>query len=354
MQFTGGGGIRPFPSFFTKHVSGAGTASARRSDPSAAETKNPNEMKVLKTLFALTALAAFTLPAGCIEEDMSDCPPEVNTELTFSYTGDENDPTMFGRMIDRVTLFVFDNTDGQHILTKTVEKSELILFQGTKLYLPAGEYTILSWANAFDATEIIPGTLSTGRVHHPSHGTTPQGTIPTNDHLYYGEYPLTVPAAATLPGNSGSHMVTGDIPHRSAHINIEVYTKGFGSAGDPASWPMIEMTNLMPQYKIQMGDAAPYVTSYFPAMGWDADKKGAAARFQTLRFAADNTADIVVRDPADRTVKASLDLRQHIIDHTIAVDGRHEVTISVLFEFTDLGVSITVPDWTGGNVDPDI
>lgn len=311
-------------------------------------------MKLLKTLLALAVVSVLMLPQGCIKEDLSDCLPEVNTELTFSYTGDDDNPTMFGRMIDRVTLFVFDKADGQHILTKTVEKSELILFQGTKLYLPAGDYTILTWTNAFDATQIIPGTLSTGRVHHPSYGATPQGTIPTNDHIYYGEIQLTVPAAATLPGNTGAYLVTGDIPHRSAHINIEVYTKGFGHSDDAASRPVVEMTNLMPQYKIRMADAAPYATSYFPAVAWDGDKKAMAARFQTLRFGEDNAIRLIVRDPATCEEKASLDLKKYIADQAIAVDGVNEVTISVLFEFTDLGVSISVPDWTGGNVDPDI
>lgn len=311
-------------------------------------------MNLLKTLLALAVPASMTLAGGCIKEDMSDCPPEVNTELTFSYTGDDNDPTMFGRMIDRVTLFVFDNKDGQHILTKTVEKAELGLFQGTKLYLTEGDYTILTWANAFDATEIVPGTLASGRIHHPSYGATPQGEIPTNDHLYYGEIALTVPAAATLPGSTTAYRVTGDIPHRSAHINIEVYTKGFGHSGDAASYPVVEMTDLMPQYDIRMGDARPYATSYFPAVEWDTDKKAMAARFQTLRFPASNTIDIVIRDPRTREVKASLDLAQHIADHAIAVDGVNEVTIGVLFEFSNLGVTVTVPDWTGGNVDPDI
>lgn len=316
--------------------------------------KKPNEMKLLKTLLALAAPATMMLAGGCIEEDMSDCPPEVNTCLTFSYTGDDDDPTMFGRMIDRVTLFVFDNTDGQHILTKTVDKADLVLFQGTKLYLSQGDYTVLTWANAFDATEIVPGNLTTGRVHHPAYGTTPAGTIPTNDPLYYGEISLTVPAAATLPGNTTEHLVTGDIPHRCAHIDIEVYTKGFGHPGDAASYPVVETTNLMPQYMIRMAEAAPYATSYFPAVEWDGDRKAMAARFRTLRFPAANTTEIVIRDPRTKEVKASLDLAQYIADHAVAVDGVNEVTISVLFEFTSLGVDISVPDWSGGEVDPDI
>lgn len=310
-------------------------------------------MKLLKTLCAFAALVALTLSAGCIKEDMSDCPPEVNTELTFSYTGDENDAAMFSKMIDRVTVFVFNSSDGLHILTKTVDRAALRERQGTDLYLPAGDYRIVSWANAFDNTEILFSSLSAGRVHAPAYGTTPQGTITTNDHLYYGVIDLTVPAAATLPGNTGVYLVTGDIPHRGAHINMEVHTKGFGSPDDRASYPRIEMTNLMPQYNMQMGDASPATTTYFPAVAWDADKKTMAARFQTLRFAALNDIELLVRNAQSNEVKATLSLADFIAANAIDM-SRHEITISVLFEFSDLGVDISIPDWSGGNVDPDI
>lgn len=156
---------------------------------------------------------------------MSDCPPPFNTELTFSYSGDSQDPAMFSRAIDGVTLFVFDRTGGQQILQKTIAKADLNRFQGTQLYLPAGDYRIVCWGNAFGDTEILSSSLSQGRIHAPAYGA--QTKIPTNDHLYHGDYNITVPAADKMPDK-----VTGDIPFRGAHIDMEIYVKNFGQSAD--------------------------------------------------------------------------------------------------------------------------
>lgn len=304
-------------------------------------------MKLLKTICALTA---FALLGGCIKEDMSDCPPEVNTSLTFSYTGDTNDPAMFGTMIDRVDLFVFDRQSGQHILTKTIGKTDLRAFQGTELYLPEGDYRILAWGNAFDNTEILYSSLSTGRVHAPAYNTTPQSRITTNDHLYYGDYNITVPATDNVP-----QSVTGDIPFHGAHINIEIFVKNFGHANVPATYPVVEMTNLMPQYDIQKTAMQPFATTYYPFVEWDAVNTVATSCFQVLQFADYNTISVVIREPApDNTVKATIDLRQYMFDNNITVNGRNEATVSLLVEFTDLGVTVTIPDWESGDMDPDI
>lgn len=90
--------------------------------------------KLSKTLCILTSLA---LSAGCINEDMSDCPPPFNAELTFSYAGDRQEPEMFSRMIDGVTLVVFDRASGRHILDKKVVKADLNRFPGTQTCLRA-------------------------------------------------------------------------------------------------------------------------------------------------------------------------------------------------------------------------
>lgn len=292
--------------------------------------------------------AVFASATGCIKEDMSDCPPLSNTELTFSYTGDRQDPAMFARMIDRVTLFVFDRTGGRHILHKTVEKAELNAFQGTELYLPAGDYRIVAWGNAFGNTEILFSSLSEGRVHAPAYAAS--GRIATNDHLYYGDYDITVPAAEDLPGK-----VTGDIPFRGAHIDMDIYVKSFGLPSDPATWPVLEIANLMPQYDIRMNAAQPFGTTYHPVVTWDAENKVMAAHFQVLRFADDNPVTVTVREPApDNTAKATVDLKKYMADNSITVDGKHEAAVRLLIEFTDLGVSVTVPDWEATGTDPEI
>ena len=301
--------------------------------------------KLSKTLCILITLA---LPAGCINEDMTDCPPPYNTELTFSYSGDRQEPAMFSRMIDGVTLVVFDRAGGERVLDKTVVKADLNRFQGTELYLPAGDYRIVCWGNAFDDTELLSGSLSESRVHAPAYGKGKK--IATNDHLYYGECDITVPTTVNASGK-----VTGDIPFRSAHIDMRIYIKGVNGLSDPSAWPELEIGNLMPQYDIRMNAVQPFGATYYPALVRDDGKKALAACFQVLRFADDNPVTVTVREPAPgRAVKVAVDLREYMEKNAISVDGLHEAAVEMLIEFTDLGVSITIPDWSSGTTDPEI
>lgn len=308
-------------------------------------------MKLLKIL--CTLLGVVTMSAGCIEEDMSGCPPEMNTYLTFSYRGDTDDPTMFRKMIDRVSLYVFDRVSGRHILTKTIEKTDLQLFEGTQLYLPAGNYRIVSWANAADATEIfVDEILSKGRVHAPAY--TSHERIATNDHLYYGELDITVPATVIQPEISAA-KVTGDIPYRSAHINVEIYVKSFGYKDKSTTYPIVEMSGLMPQYDMGMRAVQPFDATYYPTVIWDLEQDVAAACFAVLRFSDENGITVTIRDPAQsNATKAAVALEQYMADNKISVNNKNEATVRLLFEFSDLGVTVTVPDWASNEVDPDI
>lgn len=49
-----------------------------------------------------------------------------------------------------------------------------------------------------------------------------------------------------------------------------------------------------------------------------------------------------------------MDLREYMEKNAISVDGLHEAAVEMLIEFTDLGVSITIPDWSSGTTDPEI
>lgn len=304
-------------------------------------------MKILSIPFlAATALLLF---AGCINDDLSDCPPpHSEMRLTFSYLGDTQDPAMFSRKIDGVNLYVFDRTGGELVMQKTVAKADLDRFQGTELVLPDGDYRIVCWGNAFSDTEILCSSLAGGCVHAPAYGAGQR--IPTNDHLYHGDYDIRVPATYAASGNA-----TGDIPFRSAHIDMEIYIKGFGHSTDTQTWPAIELGGLMPQYDMRMGSSQPFTTAYHPAVTWNADREVLASVFQVLRFADDNAVTVTVRGPApDNEVKASISLSDYMIDNDISVDGIHEAVVRMLIEFTDLGVTISVPDWSAGDIEPEI
>ena len=49
-----------------------------------------------------------------------------------------------------------------------------------------------------------------------------------------------------------------------------------------------------------------------------------------------------------------VDLRKYMADNSLTVDNLHEAAVDMLIEFTDLGVSVTVPDWTSTGTEPEI
>lgn len=290
-------------------------------------------MKNLKTIF--TILASVLLFASCIKEDLSDC-PQNNLTLKLHYLGDTQNPAMFGQMIDRVTMFVF-NESGQEVQTQVFEKAGLAS-QSVDLMLPEGQtYRIVCWANAFDATAITRGAERKDyRVNHPNYDTA-GAAIPTNDHLYTSdEISVTIPATG---------VATGDVYFKGAHNNLEIYVDNFGQKNDSKTYPIVEVSNLMPQYDLEMNPKQTATHTYYPKTALDAAHDMLAAKLQTLQFDNDNPVVITIKDPATGAVRATLDLKDYMAANSFSVDGKNERTIVVQFGFTDLGVTITVPEW---------
>ncbi|MDD2594288.1 MAG: FimB/Mfa2 family fimbrial subunit [Bacteroidales bacterium] len=296
-------------------------------------------MKYIKILSLIVVAMALN---SCIKEDMSDCPPVVS--FTFSYNGDTNDPSMFAKYIDNVTLFCYDEA-GELVKTHTVNKSDLALFQGAKLSLYPGNYTIAAWGNITEGTtEVIGNVLGTSRVRHPDFG---KGTnIPGNDHLYYGRYNVSIPETKA--------EVAGDIPFKGAHINVEVYVSGVGFANDQTSWASVEMTSLMPEYTMMMDNAQPFATTYYPVTTWSSEPNVSQSIFQTLRFEDDNEIEIKIKNQGG-TLLASAMLKDFIKDNPIySVNGKNEATVRIEFKFYDGKFEITIPDWGEQPIEPNI
>lgn len=280
-------------------------------------------------------LIAFSL-SGCIRDNLDHCPPRVNTYLTFSYLGDTNDPSMFRRMIHHITLLVFDS-DGQQVLTRLIPKSDLEAFQGTRLFLEPGDYRAICWGNADEYTEISDaGSFTTGRLQHPN--LLLGQNIPTNSHLYYGSFDFSV---------DEGRIAEGDIPMRGAHINIEVYLRGLAAGDNGYS---VRAHNLMPQYDLRMDDTQPFATTYYPTMGYNAERALDECRFQVLRFADDNPVVIeILRPTGDPLI---VNLKEYMAGNSLTVNEKNEATVPILFEFSDLGIEIKIPEWLSHNVTP--
>ena len=292
----------------------------------------------LKTLFF--SCISSVLFFSCIAQDLSDCPPPVNMQLTFSYRGDTGDPSMFARKIDQVTLMVYNEND-KLILNRNINKNELTRHQGANIYLEPGSYRIICWGNTNEFTEFTRCELFTdGRLHHPYFFTS--WPIPTNSHLYYGSY------TAIVPKNG---MVSGDIAFRGAHINVEVYIRDLISKKAENDDPKVEAHNLMPEYDMEMKPAQPFTATYYPETIFNMERNLNQAFFQVLRFSDENPVWIEIKDSTGKS-KCRIELKEYMLTNEITVDGKNEATVPILIEYTDLGVEIKLPEWIVNEVDP--
>lgn len=298
-------------------------------------------MKTWRKICILSLLFAI---CGCINEDLSDCPPKINTFLKFSYYGDSNDATMFAKMIDRVTLFVFDE-GGQQVYTTTIDKAELAS-QTYEFYLRPGKYRIVCWGNAFDGTTAITGgtALADLRVHHPNFDLSGV-KIDSNDALYMGELSVTVPA----DGN-----VSGDVVFTGAHCDLNIYIEGFGIMNNPSTYAIVEVANVMPQYDLLKNAKQPFTYTYYPSTVWDAEHQMTATSLQTLLFGDDNPIIIYIKNPITGEINYEINLKEYMAENNIHIDGKNERVVSIQISFLDLGVIVTVPEWVIIEMRPEI
>lgn len=288
-------------------------------------------MKLLKTLLILSVL----LLTGCMKNDIDDCP--YNVMLSFRYYGDESFD-QFSKMIDGVTLYVFSN-DGKLAAIENISRQSLLENPGINLKLKPGMYHFKCWGNAFSKTKITgEDYLSTIVLQHPN--LISGLPISTNDQLYFGSLDLKLPK---------DDILAGEVIFSSAHIHLEVYTKG---AGNSTQLPSIEVHNLNCQYDFSMNSTG-LQTTYYPDVSYDSEKAAAVAKLEVMRFSDDNPILIEVKDPLNGGNSiAIVSLKEFMAQNNIHVNGIHDVTVKILVEFNDLGIHITIPRWESEGIGP--
>jgi len=235
---------------------------------------------------------------------------------------------------------VYDE-DEKLILNRNINKNELTRYQGTELHLEPGKYHIICWGNTHEHTQLAQCDFyGEGRLHHPN--LTNEGEISTNSHLYYGSYTTTV---------TNEKIVSGDIPFRGAHVNIEVYVRNKLTNGIPDNLPHIEAHNLTPQYNMDMAFTMPYTSTYYPETTYNTERNLSQTLFQVLNFRDDNTIFIDIMD-TERELQCKVDLKKYMSENNISVNDKNEATVQILIEFTDLGTIIKIPEWILNEITP--
>lgn len=295
-------------------------------------------MKLLKTLFVF---AIAVLLGGCIDEDMSNCPPKENFFLKFNYIN-------FGDDINRIDIGIFDR-NGRCIQVRQLEKSDLNNSQGIELSLDTGQYTAVCWANSFDKTQIkgltVGALFSDGEVSHTNYGTnTP---VNNNDSLYYGLLDFSI-----LPENN----LSDTLYFKPAHIRLNVYLKGLeivSKKSYAANDPAIRINNLLPLYDFKrQAKGAPI--SYYPSIkGYNADL--IHVQCDVLYFSLNDKITVeVLENTISNKVLWTVDLIKFTRDNGISIDDNHQINIPLQITFIDGNVAVSLAPWGDNPVDPDI
>lgn len=267
----------------------------------------------------------------------------------FRYDAD-TDHDVFPQYINQVHLYVYSMETGELVYNQICSQASLGYLQGTRLSLPMGEYRAVCWGNSYELSTLSGCTLhceqEEGHLIHPACLT--GGKIETNDPLYYGTYDFTI--------RNGENQVE-TVPFHCAHIDFEVYVKGYESQGHYVGGEQvttrIHFNNLLPEYDFWMEKHGTMV-SYFPSSAHDTSKECTASYTRTLRFNEQNPITIDVLDAFTGKTVYTLSLQDFIENEHIRITGKEEITIVILIEFHGMDVTVQVPNWEEVPVLPEI
>lgn len=289
------------------------------------------------------------LMAGCIKEDMDDCPPP-SFSLYFSYKGDGN-TEMFLEKESNVILFVYDYSSESLVKKIALNKSDLIRQQGVDLDLPEGRYYVVCWGNVDKDTQMnAEALLNGGSIGSAAYFA--KKVITTNDSLYYGGREINIP-------RNGIALVD-TIKFKSDHFKMRILTDETNAyvdntlnstrATDNESILMVEMGNLSPTVSFRDISSLEKV-SYYPISTINT-KNEFQTYFNVFRFNDQSDVYINLRNRVTNDIIYTMSLTEFMNKNNITVNGKNEVTIGIRFAYT--GMNITVQPWSEEEIEPGI
>lgn len=296
----------------------------------------------MKKMMLFNLCAALLLLSSCnsIKDDYEDC---ETVTLSFSYSGDGT-MDIFQDKISSVSLYIY-GADGSLHQTKTIEQNSLKAFQGTRLNLSPGSYSIVGVGNAFDKTTV---ENSTARDHsqiwfcNPAAG---KGVVEGNDSLYLGRQNIVVPEEL---------WYNAELPFRSSHYKVSYTVKGYveetpAKAGE--SLLELKVHNLLPKTDFNNRVFGDRIT-YNPAMVWNNDNGDHQSYFNIMRQGEPANVEFELLDKKTGETLHTLKLADFLVQFPQVDITKQEVLIPIEIEYKHTGVTITIPDWMINNVTP--
>jgi len=294
-------------------------------------------MKLFKIVIRILYSTLFLL-TGCTSAGLSDC---KNVTLQFQYTaGSSTD--VFSKYIESVMLYVYDSKTGRYIKSLKITNTELQKKQAVQILLDPGSYDVICWGNVGDNTVFNDISLGESKAEATNFNT---GKATTSDPLYFGRTTINVD-----PDLSETSALVDFV---CAHIDIWMYTKGItdiSSSGENIS-PILSVNGLKSNYDFNMQLITDSIT-YYPEAAYRDDKLVTIAHCSVLRFNENTSAQIKISKGSNGELIDNIDLSKFVSDNKIDLSGNGEINISILLEYSTLGLIIKVPNWDDVPVTP--
>lgn len=284
----------------------------------------------LKNLIILLSLFMTFSFSGCISEDTDDC--IVNTtRLNFSYLAD-GDQDVLPQYVNNLTVFIYDSSTGQLIDTK-----ELGLGGKSKAYLELrnldpGLYSFVVWGNLSGFSELANiDQLSKAAINlKPIKGALQ--SLVSSDQLYFARKDIEIQKVSNT---------TIDVLLNSAHVKFDVVVKGL------AQMPDLHLSHQIQGFDMNMNEIeGGEVIGLDPVFEKGEKPNLFRGQFSVLRPKVDFLQSKLSITSATAGTHEVI-LKDFIATHYphVSVSSTQEIKIDVLFEFSDLGINVSVPDW---------
>lgn len=291
--------------------------------------------------------------SGCVKEDMDDC---MNVAVCFQYNADGQDNVLQNYIHD-IDLYAFTPNGSIHSCIPVGREYLTNDKRFKEIQLPAGTYSLVAVANAYDKTEVETGgnSLAQTFIQHPQWQQT--AALPGQDHNYLGHSDLQIPDYHTL------QEIT--IQLFSAHIDAYVEVHGLqppvrsGEATAPAYRISITQANAQTNLLNQVRPGQ------WTTVAQDLHFDSATQTYQTtdltlFRMDSEGSVDEslcrhhIQLEDGNGKVLASFPLSDYLKENAKYIDvTKQEAFLPISIKFTPVSVTIKVPSWYIEDLDPE-
>ncbi|MCD8071779.1 MAG: FimB/Mfa2 family fimbrial subunit [Alistipes sp.] len=281
----------------------------------------------------LPLLFVVIFAAGCVGESYDEC-DTGGYNLVFYYPGNGTSD-IFHSKIDHVRMLVYDSA-GYMVDDSEIDRESLEQYQGIRLDLPSGHYTVVCWGNIADyswLTDTDP--LAEGRLYQRQY--IAGEVVEDFDSLYFGRRDIYIDT---------SILATDTLTFVSAHIGMEIHIEGYdGRITTRAQGQgIIELTDVSVGYNFAM-ELTPQTTAMYPV--WETSEQNGEihSNFKLLRFDDDTPIVINIRSSDNGQAIGSVVLGEFLRDNGIDVEGVNEITVPIYITFDEQGIRVSVDPW---------